>query len=312
MYSEEAHSRGQERGRGRGCVRARIPSVRPELPAFERPAYLSVPQGRLDSVSEHIERFDLQLEPYGFVRSNGDCFYDSLQNLIQYHNVTTTSSNVVELRKEIANHVKKHPDFRCWKEIVFKNNGRLVNSFINAHSKPGTFTDQDGLIVLTAAHFLNVNLHVVSSSNNQQDPVTKFNSSSLITFHLGYRQDCTDTGGKAGHYRSFVPKIPLTPLPIPENMRAVQIEQKILDMLTEDGQVVNMAISRLKSIDMDFGTLKTSGILPTLMKVKELYPADSQNGLDVRQLLHRYNRMILAEKRTDLRCMDITIQQARL
>ena len=115
----------------------------------ERPVHLQQAAVRKDSLVVHIEEHNLQLEFYGHVAANGDCFYDSLMNLILHQNLDIDVTDAIDLRQKIVNSIKQHPNFKLWKECVFRNNGRLVQSFIARHSKTGCFTDMEGIVVLS-------------------------------------------------------------------------------------------------------------------------------------------------------------------
>ena len=85
--------------------------------------------------------------------------------------------------------------------------GKFIE-FAENHKDPGVFTDNDGIVMLTTIDLLRVNLNVVSASNNDKNPVTKFKGpvGSEHEFFLGYHQDTTDIvsdNAIAGHYESL-------------------------------------------------------------------------------------------------------------
>ena len=289
--------RGRGRGRGRGCERGRSRERgrgRERGTVYTRPAPDQVPRvsstARLDSVTEHINRHNLNLTRLGTVRSNGDCFYDSIWNLVIHYDIETEARDVVDLRRLIAASVRTHPNISYWKEVHFKNNGYLLRSFITKHSKPGTYTDSDGLIIHAAAEFLNSTIHVVGSSNTPEAEVTKIPASNpLHTLHLGYHQDQSDRGGRDGHFESFIPR---QILPVVSNLHKITAEKKILDLLYTEPDITSGSLGRLKSIDMDIGSIQSSNILATLNCLHAHYGRESDNGALVRRIIRKVNNVI--------------------
>ena len=85
---------------------------------------------------------------------------------------------------------------------------RNFKDFEENHKNHGVFTDNYGIVLYTTIDLLKVNLNVVSSSNNDRNPVTKFEGpvGSEHEFFLGYHQDTTDIArdhAEAGHYESL-------------------------------------------------------------------------------------------------------------
>ena len=168
--------------------------------------------GDQDSLDEHISQTKLPLVKFGVVRSNGDCYYDSLFNLMELHNhhLIEEVSNSLELRVLLATSIGKtidsiakpssdenvrrlseNPMYLHWFSTIFHGKRAEVKSFVNKHSRPCEYTDNNGLIPLHTAHFLGVNLHIVGTSNNMQDPFTEVRGSSEIgtpIFWIGFYQ----------------------------------------------------------------------------------------------------------------------------
>ena len=291
--------RGRVRGRGRerGVVYTRSP------PHLHSP--ISISASRLDSVTEHINRHNLNLQHFGHVRSNGDCLYDSLYNLILHYNIEVGATDVQDLRKKIASHVRHHPNSKFWKQSVFKNQGRLMASFIFQHSRPGTFSDSDGLILHAAADLLDANINIVGSSNTDEVPVTVIPSSNpKFNLYIGYHQDETDRGGRAGHFVSLI-KRPV--VPVQQNLEKISAEKKILDLLFMEPSITSASLQRLKSIDMDLGSIKNSEILQTLDKMHSHYGRDTDNGALVRQIIRKINNVIVSSETWSEDCLEISV-----
>ena len=89
VRTPNGHVEGEDGGRGQGRVRGRGRERGAVLtrPAPNHQSPISISSSRLDSVTEHINRHNLNLQHYGHVRSNGDCLYDSLYNLILHYNI---------------------------------------------------------------------------------------------------------------------------------------------------------------------------------------------------------------------------------
>ena len=84
------------------------------------------------------------------------------------------------------------------------------NRFLKEQSQQGAFTDANGLAVIATADYLGVNYHIVGTSNNERNPVSKYGrfDEERPIFHIGYYQDTTDhhdeaASTRAGHYQSL-------------------------------------------------------------------------------------------------------------
>ena len=71
--------------------------------------------------------------------------------------------------------------------------------------------------VLATSDYLDVVCHIVGTSNNAQDPITRIGEKEgrNVVFHVGYIQDTTDQYGddaRGGHYQSLEP-IPMKNIP---------------------------------------------------------------------------------------------------
>ena len=74
---------------------------------------------------------------------------------------------------------------------------RKYKDFAENHMNHGVFTDNYGIVLYTTINLLEVNINVVSSSNNDKNPITRFEcpAGSKLDLYLGYHQDTTDVGG---------------------------------------------------------------------------------------------------------------------
>ena len=142
-----------------------------------------------DILDDHIRKHKLSLQKFGHVRSQGDCFYDSLLNLCLHHCVTIPATNSLELRKAIINHIEKHPNFQEWLGVLWRGRMAVFRKFQAQHRVEQTITDNSGIIFYTAMDLLNVSISVVSP-NPQNIPMTNYDgpSNSTTRFYLGYYQ----------------------------------------------------------------------------------------------------------------------------
>ena len=113
-----------------------------------------------------------------------------------------------------------------WTKSLFNNKKRDWNLFAKNHRKEGTFTDNNGIMVLATAQYLGVILKIVPTSGDSRTPfycipddVVDAETDGRPILWLGLHQDNTDRryDGKAGHYQSLIPSVTSTspPNPIP-------------------------------------------------------------------------------------------------
>ena len=175
---------------------------------------MSMNNSNNDTLTNHIQKHNLNLEKHGFVPGNGDCFYTSIFNLCQLHGVDIPATNVLDIRKWIVDNNKNHPQFKDWLASIWGSQIRKFNDFVRQHRNAGVFTDNFGIILYTTQHLLRVNINLVSSGNNDQNPFTRFDGPNGSTdnpdFWIEYHQDTTDLQGRvpqsqirAGHHESL-------------------------------------------------------------------------------------------------------------
>ena len=273
---------------------------------FSRPAPVLNPEPRVmsnpsDSVTEHIEKHQLNLQHLGLVSSTGDSFYHSVWNLVLHYNIDVDANDVNQLRKLIVNHIKKHPRALFWKQTVFKNNGRLMNSFIITHSYPGTpVNDSEGIIVHSTADMLSAKMHIVHSSDTAKAPVTIISPANpLYSIHIG----CQVRGGQSRHFVSLIPK-PV--LPVEANLHKISAEKKILDLLYSDSEISSASLKRLKSVDFDIGSINTSDIFQTMERLHAHYGRETETGVLVRQVIRKMNNVIAVQDAWNTNLLDVT------
>ena len=221
--------------------------------------------------------------------------------------------------------MKSHPQVKQWVQSIFHGKKRDFNRFVKEQSQSGIFTDANGLAVIATADYLGVNYHIVGTSNNERNPVSKygrFNENRPI-FHIGYYQDTTDHpyeagSTRAGHYQSLEP-IPGHPLsccgghvqdPIPQSPPLLVIQQPtperenvvskiineetILKVLVTQKSIVGQSLQRL--IDMKneimVDTLFETEICKILMeRIRPAYDSNSDEGKKCRRLLKYFKTL---------------------
>ena len=327
--------RGRGRGRGRGgrgqgpVLRGEPPkkNARKELEALSYITLLSS-QSSEDSLYDHISKHDLKLKKHGYVPANGDCFYVSIYNLLELfqHPILVKVSDALELRRLIVSHIPNHPQFKTWLEMIWKSQMRKFKDFAENHMNHGVFTDNYGIVLYTTINLLEVNINVVSSSNNEKNPITKFEcpAGSKLDFFLGYHQDTTDVGGvhaRAGHYeslREFEPEEEEMPFNIrgdeaeevmkAETIKAMKAEEEILKMLGRNDFIVQGSISRLEALQVTADHLLQSELCSVLMAhVYPLHDSTSVAGKMVRKLLKKYETICKEVEGYNGDPLDITI-----
>jgi hypothetical protein len=276
--------------------------------------------GSDNSLINHIEKYSLGLRPRGTIAGDGNCWYASNVDLIQKFGLKAPT-NHLDLRKAVVKSMETHPQMRQWVRSVYRGKKRDYNKFLRDQSKPGVFTDNDGLAVIATGDYLGVNYHIVGTSNTEQTPVSKIGreDEDRPVFHVGYHQDTTDnpdtSNPQAGHYQSLEkvpgrsveccgistpPPSPATPTSPPlitittasPNMMDVvvkiQNEESILNVLAKNKTVVGPSLKRLIdmkqeiSVDILFET-KVCQIISE--KIQPEYDSKTYEGKMCRKLL---------------------------
>ena len=267
-----------------------------------------------DSLHEHIEKYNLGLRERSHIAGDGNCWFSSNADLAKAHKLKVPE-DPNELRLAVANSLKSHPQKSQWIQSLFQGKSRSFNRFIKEHSIPGTFVDNLGLLVTATADYLDVIFHIVGTSNNDKDPFTTIGNKEgrNVVFHLGYYQDQSDEGGRAGHYQSLepIPKkaVPCCKIPaaidtvndyieVRENdedkVEMLKGEEKILKSFANDGNMVKLSLKRLENLKcVSSNDLFCSNILSILYNdVRPNHSPTSLEGKSCRRLLKKFQRMI--------------------
>ena len=183
-----------------------------------------------------------------------------------------------------------------WTKSLFNNKKRDWNLFAKNHRKEGTFTDNNGIMVLATAQYLGVILKIVPTSGDSRTPfycipddVVDAETDGRPILWLGLHQDNTDRryDGKAGHYQSLIPSVTSTspPNPIPlsttvDEPTATNIDSSVALAVTAN--------------DLFFNSLCTT----LYSQVRPLYSINTIVGRKARRLVLALQKICL----TDPRC----------
>ena len=153
------------------------------------------------NLEKEIEKVSKQLgipplEKYGTTPGVGNCWYEACTSLMKLYNLREISAK--QLREEVINNMEQCKNFKNVYESICGNNREKVEEFKKKHRQEGTFTDEDGVMVLTTAIYLGVTLRIFSNSNNKDLPYTEYNKGKSIIFHI-----FQDRRG-SGHYQSLI------------------------------------------------------------------------------------------------------------
>ena len=181
----------------------------------------------------------------------------------------------------------------------------------------------------TTQHLLRVNINLVSSGNNDQNPFTRFDgpdgSTDNSDFWIGYHQDTTDLQGRvpqsqirAGHYESLK-KIEEAPAKSVDDQNeletrndevvtALKNEEAILKLLGSNRTVVESAINRLNVLKVQPEDFLESDICFVLLT--HVYPNfsfESSTGKSVRKLIKKFENVLKTAIDYDGEPLDITV-----
>ena len=99
---------------------------------------------------------------------------NSIFNLCLMHGIDTGCQNALKLRRQIVDHIPKHSNFNLWLSLVWNSQTRRFRDFQQNHGNADVFSDNNGIIQCTTIDLLRVNVNIVAASNNDKNPVTRF------------------------------------------------------------------------------------------------------------------------------------------
>ena len=109
----------------------------------------------MEDLLNHIKDKNLNLRLRRPSTTNGDCLYDSLEDLIMKFDIKSVPRDKDLLRQAICSSFTSHPQFATWMSLHFKR-PVVFQMFFAKHKKSGTYTDNMGLVIAAAAHYLGI------------------------------------------------------------------------------------------------------------------------------------------------------------
>ena len=138
------------------------------------------------------------------MEKDGNCWWSSIADQILLEGLEFPSSHE-ELRLMVINSADLHPNRVQWIQSIFNNDVSAWESWKRYQLRNGTFTDEWGLVQHLTAFYLDVNIHIIGTSNTDSNPYTAIASTNHLdtVLWVGYTQDYE--GLKDGHYDSLRP-----------------------------------------------------------------------------------------------------------
>ena len=107
----------------------------------------------LEDLVNYIEAQNLNLRLRRPIRKDGNCLFDSLVDLIEKFDIKTVPRDHNLLRQAICSSFTRHPQFPTWMANHFKR-PVVFQMYLENMKKNGIYSDNMGLIVAVAAHFI--------------------------------------------------------------------------------------------------------------------------------------------------------------
>jgi len=150
---------------------------------------------RGDFLLRHIEEYKLGLVPRAPTRNDGNCWYDAVADQIRLHNLPGLPTDHVALRQCVVRSIPNLPQAKDWIDSMFGTEKEFVK-FLEAHSMPGAWTDNLGIMCQATALLVKREIRLVGTANNGQpglgfttlESVEGANSQEPLT--IGYYQGC--------------------------------------------------------------------------------------------------------------------------
>ena len=107
----------------------------------------------MNQLLSHIREKNLPLRPRKVIQSDGNCFFESIQDLAEKFQLPVPRDKLL-LRHLIADSMTSHPEFLTWIQIHFDGEIRDFETVRDRVRQHGHFTDSYGFCTATAAHVL--------------------------------------------------------------------------------------------------------------------------------------------------------------
>ena len=151
----------------------------------------------LDTLASFLTKYNLGLRMRAPILGDGNCWWRSICDLVRLFGLKAPTDQAM-LRKMVVATLPTHPNKVNWAMAAFNGKLRKYNQFVKSQGVEGTWTDQEGLIVVTTADYLGVDIHIAGDQNcekNETNPILKVEGrkkddeeASKVVLHIGYYQ----------------------------------------------------------------------------------------------------------------------------
>ena len=121
-----------------------------------------------DPLNHHILTRKFPLVRRGITLSDGNCWYDSISDQIQLHNLGHSSDHR-QLRQDVCKALPSFSQVPQWIQITFGGSKAQFQRFIKKHKKINTWTDNDGIMVQATALLLCRRIILVGTANHDPE-----------------------------------------------------------------------------------------------------------------------------------------------
>jgi len=104
----------------------------------------------------------INFKPRRPTRADGNCWFRSIIDQLDLHQVPDLPTTHEQLRIEVANFLSHLPEnvTQEWTELFFKGKRQGLKSLAYRQKKPGQFVDDNGIMVITTARFVGRRIHL--------------------------------------------------------------------------------------------------------------------------------------------------------
>ena len=114
------------------------------------------------SLDDHIRMRDLSLKKRRPIRGGGDCWWDTLDDLLEIHPVAGVPRGHQSLRSFICDRVMALEMANTWKAMHFGDSISAFREYLDIMKLPGTYTDDYGIITLATSLILgNIDIDLI-------------------------------------------------------------------------------------------------------------------------------------------------------
>ena len=107
-----------------------------------------------DPLLQHIEASGLPLRLRRTTVMDGNCWYDAAADQVLLYQIPDRPGDHHQLRLEVCRSLRHLPQASTWVENLFSNSKKKFSKFIARHRRPGTWTDNLGIMCQATALYL--------------------------------------------------------------------------------------------------------------------------------------------------------------